>query len=71
MDAKSVEFTLVMTELILRHGVPAAISAITALRTEDPTLEQIKALKRHVKTPASYFENNRANQRATPPQNTF
>jgi len=54
-DAKKVEFTLLMTELILRHGVPAAIQAVQAFKTNDPTIEEICALKYRVKDPEDYF----------------
>jgi hypothetical protein len=43
----------VITELILKHGVPAAIAIITAWEVEEPTVEDWEALK--VKGPAEYF----------------
>jgi hypothetical protein len=46
----------VILELILKHGVPAAIAIITAWEVEDPTAEDWEALK--VKGPQDYFSTN-------------
>jgi hypothetical protein len=40
-------------ELILKHGVPAAIAIITAWEVEDPTADDWEKLK--VKGPQEYF----------------
>jgi hypothetical protein len=46
----------VILELILKHGVPAAIAIITAWEVEDPTAEDWEKLK--VKGPQDYFSTN-------------
>jgi len=45
---------LAILELILKHGVPAAIAIITAWDVDDPTAEDWEALK--VKGPQEYFK---------------
>lgn len=54
-DAR-IELILTLTELIARYGIPAALKAIATLRSEEPTIEEIKALRHKVKDPESYFK---------------
>lgn len=44
---------LVITELIMKYGVPAALQMITMWEVEEPTVEDWEALR--VKSPADYF----------------
>jgi len=46
---------LTIGELILKHGIPAALNIIKAWDVENPTSEDIQALKLKVKDPESYF----------------
>lgn len=48
------KLTLSLIELILEYGPTAAISLIKTLNTENPTPEQIRALK--VKHPNEYIK---------------
>jgi hypothetical protein len=58
MDSKKVEFTLVITEMILKYGVPAAVQAVQSFSTTDPSIEEIRALKLLVKDPKHYFSSD-------------
>lgn len=49
------EFLLMIADLVIKHGVPATIRLIKAFEIEDPTLEDILALKDQVPPPESYF----------------
>jgi len=53
-DTAELMAAAVIIELILKHGVPAAIAIITAWEVEDPTAEDWETLK--VKGPAEYFK---------------
>ena len=44
---------IALIELILKHGPGAAIGLIKSLETDNPTPEQIRALK--VEAPGTYF----------------
>lgn len=44
---------LVITELIMKHGLPAALQMITMWEVEEPTVEDWEALR--VKKPEDYF----------------
>lgn len=43
-----------LIELIIKYGPSAAIAIIKSLETDNPTVEEIRALT--VKAPESYFE---------------
>ncbi len=43
-------------ELMIEKGIPAAISVMNAWKVENPTLDDIEALRDIVKRPESYFE---------------
>ena len=49
-------FLLSIAELVLKHGVPATINIIKDFGNENPTLEDIVALKDKVPPPETYFE---------------
>lgn len=49
----STELTIALIELIIRYGPTAAINIIKGLETDNPTPEQIRALK--VNSPEHYF----------------
>lgn len=49
-------FLLAIAELILKYGAPTAIAMIKEWDVEQPTLEDIKALKLKVPPPESYFD---------------
>ena len=49
----STGLTLALIELILKHGPVMAIGIIKALKTDNPTVEDIKALT--VEGPEHYF----------------
>ena len=53
-DTAGLMAAAVIVELILKHGVPAAIAIITAWEVEDPTADDWEALK--VKGPQEYFK---------------
>lgn len=55
MDDKTLMFVLTISNLILEKGIPAALSIIKSWNIEDPTLEDILALKEKLKDPESYF----------------
>ena len=46
---------IAIVELVMKYGPAAATSLVAGLNTDNPTPEQIRALK--VKDPDSYFEN--------------
>jgi hypothetical protein len=50
------EMAIVAVEMILKHGVPVFMSTIRTLKTDNPTIEEIRALRDQVKDPASYFD---------------
>jgi len=45
---------IAIVELVMKYGPAAATSLVAGLNTDNPTPEQIRALK--VKGPESYFE---------------
>lgn len=49
------ELAVFAVETILKNGVPAFMSAVRTLQTDEPTLEEIRALKGRVADPESYF----------------
>ncbi len=50
------ELAVVAVEMILKHGVPFFMQAMRDLQTDNPTIEQIRALKGSLKSPESYFD---------------
>jgi hypothetical protein len=57
-DTAGLMAAAVIIELILKHGVPAAIAIITAWEVEEPTADDWEALK--VKGPQEYFKDEPA-----------
>ena len=49
-------FVLAIAELVLKHGIPSALRIIQAWDVENPTQEDIEALKDRVPPPGTYFE---------------
>ena len=49
-------FVIVIMELLMKHGIPGVIKIIKLWSVEDPTLEDIQALRNLVKPPETYFE---------------
>ena len=47
---------IAIVELVMKYGPAAATTLVVGLNTDNPTPEQIRALK--VKDPESYFEDN-------------
>ena len=47
---------IAIVELVMKYGPAAATALVAGLDTDNPTPEQIRALK--VKDPESYFEDN-------------
>lgn len=55
MTGMEISAALVILELILKHGVPAAISIIKTIESDEPTLQDIIDLKDRIKKPGDYF----------------
>ena len=53
----SPELALVMAigKLIIEHGIPAALNILRLWNVDDPSLEDIEALKRMVPPTSTYF----------------
>lgn len=49
-------------ELILKHGVPAALLILREWDVENPTLEDIEALKLRVPRPETFFRKTTPNE---------
>ena len=47
---------LAIVDLILKHGVPGMISVMTEWGIQDPTIEDIEALRKRVPKPGTYFK---------------
>lgn len=47
-----------IADLVVRHGVPAALRIIRAWPVKEPTVEDIRALREMVPPPESYFEDH-------------
>jgi len=54
MDKEEYLFALTLTQMILEYGVPAVIQAIQTWEIDEPTVEDIRALK-ITKKPEDYF----------------
>ena len=55
MEEKKLEFLLTVGALVLKYGIPAAVSVIDAWKNQDPTLEDIAGL-RAIKPPEEYLK---------------
>jgi hypothetical protein len=53
-DAR-IELILTVTELIAKYGIPAALRVLGTLNSDEPTIEEIVALRHKVRDPESYF----------------
>lgn len=56
MDPVTIGFISGIFELVLKYGVPGALEIVRAWDVENPTLEDIEALKKKVPRPETYFE---------------
>lgn len=50
------QLAILAVELILTHGIPVFMTAMQTLKTAQPTLAEIHALRDAVKDPESYFK---------------
>ena len=48
-------FVVTIVELVAKYGVPAALQIIQAFKVENPTLEDIEALRKRVQDPSVYL----------------
>jgi len=55
-DTTELRFIMVIVELVLKYGVPAAMSIIRMWDVEEPTLEDLEALKEMVPPTSTYFK---------------
>lgn len=55
MKSVELEFILVVTELVLTKGIPAAAQLMAKYRTVLPTAQELRDL-RVIKDPEEYFE---------------
>ena len=55
-DNKNLMLALTIGELIISKGIPAMLSIIKAWDVENPTIQDIEALKLKVKDPETYFK---------------
>lgn len=55
MNPTTAGFIVAMVELILKYGVPGAVAVLKEWEVENPTLEDIQALKGKVPKPETYF----------------
>lgn len=56
MNAVSATFIIAMIELALKYGVPGVLEILAKWDVEDPTVEDIEALRLRVPEPATYFK---------------
>ena len=47
--------------LIIKHGIPAALNILRNWNVDDPTMEDIEALKIMVPPTSTYFQQRRSN----------
>ena len=52
----SLLFVIAITELILKYGLPGALKVIADWKVDDPTIDDINALRARVKKPEEYFD---------------
>lgn len=55
MTPQQTQLAITAVELILTHGIPVFMTAMSTLDHDNPTLEEIRALRTAVKDPESYF----------------
>jgi len=56
INKEEAQVAMALIGMILEHGVPAAVKVMKDLKVENPTLEDIEALKARVPRPESYFK---------------
>lgn len=56
MKPEEKELAILAVEMIIKHGVPAFMQAMSSLQTDNPTIEQIRGLKSSLKAPEDYFD---------------
>lgn len=49
-------FVIVILELLMKHGIPGVVKIIKLWNVDDPTLEDIQALRLLIKPPEMYFK---------------
>jgi hypothetical protein len=52
------QLAIILVEMILTRGIPVALQAIATLKSDEPTLKEIRALRGAIKDPASFFAND-------------
>ncbi len=55
MDNERIVLGLTVAELVLRYGLPAAMQLIADWQNEDPTMQDIEALRKRVPHPSTYL----------------
>jgi hypothetical protein len=55
MKQEEKQLAIVAVEMIIKYGVPAFIGGIRSLRTNNPTVAEIRALRDTIKAPEEYF----------------
>jgi hypothetical protein len=55
MTPVTLAFIVTMIELVAKYGVPTALSIIQAFKVENPTLDDIEALRNRVPPPETYL----------------
>ncbi len=58
MKYKDVENVLMITDLVARFGIPMIEGVISTIRSNSPTIKDIYKLRKSIKNPESYFEND-------------
>lgn len=58
----------IIVSLIVEKGIPATINVLNAWAVQNPTLNDINALKTIVRRPESYFDDGPENAPLTPPE---
>lgn len=56
MSVTTAAFMIAMIELAMKYGVPGVLEIIAKWEVQNPTLEDIEALKLRVPEPESYFK---------------
>jgi hypothetical protein len=56
MNSKDLETVLVVTELVAKVGMPMIDSILKAISEKSPTIDQIYKLRKTIKDPETYFE---------------
>lgn len=58
----------IIVNLLVEKGIPATINVMNAWAVQNPTLNDINALKTIVRRPESYFDDGPENAPLTPPE---